>query len=157
MQQTGNVPMLQFGEEINAGKALLALLQQEQDCLVAADLDALGALAEEKTRLLARLGELAQARQRALAAAGLEDSEAGMQACLKAAPAAVRAEWDALMDIARDGKELNRVNGLLIGQHMARNNAALNALQGGDAPAGQLYGPDGQSASSGGSRRLVVG
>lgn len=157
MQQNGKAPALQFGEEIAAGKALLELLRQEQERLIAADVEALGPLTEEKSKLLARLGELAMLRQRALADAGIEDSEAGMQSLLQNAAASVRADWDQLMDIAREGKELNRVNGLLIGQHMSRNQTALNALQGGGQPAGALYGPNGQAASQGGSRRLVVG
>jgi flagellar biosynthesis protein FlgN len=157
MQQIGNAPAQQLGEEITACKALLQLLQQEQDHLVAADIDALGALTEEKSRLLGRLNELARQRQRALVAAGFEGSEAGMEAFLQNAPAAARSAFDELMEIARQGKELNRVNGMLIGQHMSRNQAALNALHGGTQPGGTLYGPDGQSASQGGSRRLVVG
>ncbi|GIZ52660.1 flagella synthesis protein FlgN [Noviherbaspirillum aridicola] len=157
MQQTGKAPALQFGEEIAAGKALLEVLRQEQECLIAADIEGLGALTEEKSKLLARLGEFAMQRQRALADAGIEDSEAGMQSLLKNAPSSVRADWDQLLAVAREGKELNRVNGLLIGQHMSRNQNALNALQGGGQAAGTLYGPNGQAASQGGSRRLVVG
>lgn len=157
MQQTGNAPALQLGEEITAGRALLQLLRQEQECLIAAGIDALGAITEEKARLLARMGELARQRQRALADAGFDDGEAGMQALLAGAPASARASWDELLDIARQGKELNRVNGLLLGQHMARNQAAMTALQGGGQAAGALYGPDGQSAAQTGSRRLVVG
>jgi len=157
MQQTGNPPALQLGEEIAAGHALLQVLQQEQEHLIAADVDALGALTEEKSRLLARMGELAMLRQRAVAAAGFDDSEAGMQSFLEHAAPSARADWEALIDIARQGKELNRVNGLLIGQHMSRNQAALNVLKGGDQPAGDLYGPNGQSAGQSASRRLVVG
>lgn len=157
MQQIGNASMLQLDEEITAGRALLELLRQEQQYLINADLDALAQLTEEKSRLLARMGELAMQRQRALAAGGLDDSDAGMRSFLAQAPAAIRADWDMLISIAREGKELNRINGLLLGQHMSRNQAALNALKGGDQAAGTLYGPDGQASTQNGTRRLVVG
>jgi flagella synthesis protein FlgN len=64
--------------------------------------------------------------------------------------------WKALLEVAGKAKELNRVNGLLIGQHMTRNQQALNILQGAPA-AGTMYGPDGQNASATSTRRLVIG
>jgi flagella synthesis protein FlgN len=62
-----------------------------------------------------------------------------------------------LLEIAAQAKELNRVNGLLLGQHMARNQQALNILQGNNQPAGTIYGPNGQPTSAASTRRLVVG
>lgn len=156
MQQTGNAPVLQLLEEIEAGTALLEVLRQEQENLIAANIEALGALTEEKTRLFSRMSELAMQRQRALASQGFEDSPAGFEAYLKTTPSLSEA-WEELMTIAREGKELNRVNGMLIGQHMARNQTALNALKGGDQSAGALYGPNGQAATGTASRRFVVG
>lgn len=156
MHTPGNGPATSLGEEIGAGKALLQLLKQEQEHLIKADLDGVTVVAEEKAKTVARMTELALQRHRSLAAAGFEASEAGMQNWIRKADAAAGKSWNELLDIAREAKELNRTNGLLIGQHMARNQNALNVLQG--TPQGaSLYGPDGQATSKSTSRTLVVG
>lgn len=158
MQNPGNSPADSLGKELDAGKALLTLLQQEQQHLVNADLDGLTRVTEEKTRAVACMTELAQGRHRALAAQGFEAGETGMRDWLntRAAAAAISKSWTALLDLAREAKELNRLNGLLLNQHMARNQGAINVLQG--APAGGgMYGPNGQSTSLASSRKLVVG
>lgn len=158
MQNTGPSPSFQLDDEIAAGKALQQLLRKEQEQLIGADIDGVGAVTEEKARLIAVMGELAQARHRALQAAGYEAGEAGMQQWVRQVGGDIADSWNALLEVARDCKELNRVNGLLIGQHMARNQAALNVLQGGrQSSGGALYGPDGQATSAAGGRRLVVG
>lgn len=161
MQNPGSSPADSLGKELDAGKALLTLLQQEQQHLVNADLDGLAGVTEEKSRTIGRMTELAQGRHRTLAAQGFEASETGMRAWLDtpaaaAAAAASSKSWTALLDLAREAKELNRLNGLLLNQHMARNQGAINVLQG--APAGGgMYGPNGQSTSQASSRKLVVG
>lgn len=156
MQNLGNSPADGLGEEFNAGKALLQLLKQEQELLISADVDALTKVTEEKTKMIARMGELAQRRHRNLAAAGFEASESGMQKWLKNAAPAAGKSWNELLDLTRQAKEQNRVNGMLIGQHMARTQNALNVLQG-TPQGGNLYGPNGQAASKSSSRKLVVG
>lgn len=151
-------PAESLGEEIGAGNALLQLLKQEQEHLVNADIEGLTRVTEEKNKAVARMSELAQRRYRILVAAGFAANEAGMQTWLKspaAAPTAGKA-WNDLLGLAQQAKELNRTNGLLIGQHMARNQTALNVLQG-NQQGSTMYGPDGQSASKSSSRRLVVG
>jgi flagella synthesis protein FlgN len=149
-------PADSLAEECAVLDKLLQLLRQEQAHLVDADVEALSGLTGEKAQAAARMAELAKGRHRALAAAGFEASEAGMQAWIANANADEARAWNALLEQARSAKELNRVNGLLINQHMGRNQAALNVLQGG-AQGGSFYGPNGQSATTFGSRRLVVG
>lgn len=158
MRNPGSSPAHSLGKELDAGKALLTLLQQEQQHLVNADLDGLTRVTEEKTKAVARMTELAQGRHRALAAQGFEASEAGMRDWLNtpAVAAASGKSWTALLDLAREAKELNRLNGLLLNQHMARNQGAINVLQGTPAGGG-MYGPNGQSTSRASSRKLVVG
>ncbi len=157
MQTSGNTPADSLGEEIAAGKLLLQLLRQEQENLVQADIEAMSSLTEEKMRTVARMTELAQRRYRALAAAGHEANEAGMQNWIKnPAAAAAGNAWNELLTLAQQAKELNRTNGLLIGQHLTRNQMALNVLQG-NQQGGAMYGPDGQAATKSGSRKLVVG
>lgn len=159
MQNFGNSPAQHLGEELDAGKLLLQLLRQEQEHLINADIDALTKLTEEKAQIVARMTELAQQRHRALGDGGFEAAETGMQAWLdsRTAPPAAVQGWKDLLAIAQQAKELNRTNGLLIGQHMARNQNALNTLVHGNSEGGSMYGPNGQSTSQPSSRRLVVG
>jgi flagella synthesis protein FlgN len=63
--------------------------------------------------------------------------------------------WQELLQLARSAKSLNNTNGLLITKHMARNQKALNILQGGRN--NNFYGPNGQSTATIRSRGLVVG
>lgn len=158
MQSLGNALAQALAEEVRAAGALLDLLRLEQAHLVDANIDELIKVTEEKTKIVARMGELSLGRHRSLANAGLEASEEGMQkwASSPTADAAAAQSWSALLELAREAKELNRTNGLLIGRHLARNQAALNILQGNDQ-AGGMYGPNGQSAAQSGSRRLVIG
>ncbi|HYC42164.1 MAG TPA: flagellar protein FlgN [Noviherbaspirillum sp.] len=158
MQSLGNTLAQTLAEEVRAAGALLDLLRQEQAHLVDANIDELIKVTEEKTKIVARMGELSLGRHRALAGAGLEASEEGMQkwASSPSTDASAAQSWAALLQLAREAKELNRTNGLLIGRHLSRNQAALNILQGG-GEGGNMYGPNGQSASQSGSRRLVIG
>ncbi len=158
MKTSGGSPAHKLGEELDAGNVLLLLLQQEQEHLINADLDGLARITEEKAKTIARMTELAQRRHLLLASTGFDASESGMQTWLESSAAAAGASksWNDLLGIAQKAKELNRTNGLLIGQHMARNQNALNVLQG-NQQGGTMYGPNGQSTSPASSRRLVVG
>jgi len=156
MQNPARNPGDSLAEELAAGHVLLQLLRQEQEYLIQANLEGLTAVIGEKTKTVARMTELALARHRSLGAAGHSADESGMQAWLKSASAETGKAWTELLDLAREAKEFNRTNGLLIGQHMSRNQNALNVLQG-NRGGGTMYGPTGQTTSSGGSRTLVVG
>jgi flagella synthesis protein FlgN len=158
MQKSGISPAERLGDEFSSGQVLLRVLQQEQELLINADIDGLTSLTEEKTKAVARMNELAQHRHRSLATAGFDASESGMQEWVTspAGAPAVGKVWNALLDLARQAKELNRVNGMLISQHMARNQSALNVLQG-TPQGGNMYGPNGQAAPRSSSRKLVVG
>jgi len=151
-------PADSLNEEHQAASSLLQILKQEQERLVEADIDGLVQLTEEKARLVTHMTDLAKRRHQTLAAAGFEASEAGMQAWLDASPnsTAARQAWKALLSLAESAKELNRLNGMLIGQHMARNQTALNVLQGA-AQGGSFYGPDGQATTKPTSRGVIVG
>ena len=158
MHSLGNTLAQTLAEEVRAAGTLLDLLRQEQSHLIDANIDELTKVTEEKTKVVARMGELSLGRHRALAGAGLEASEEGMQkwANSPSADASAAQSWNELLELAREAKELNRTNGLLIGRHLARNQAALNILQGA-GEGGNMYGPNGQSASQSGGRRLVIG
>ncbi len=157
MNPSGNSPAHQLHEENRAARMLLDLLKKEQAQLVAADIDALTALTEEKTRLVTRMSELAASRHQALAAAGFAATEEGMQAWLDNSqlPTA-RQSWKELLELARAAKDINRSNGLLIGKHLARSQSALDVLKGG-AQGQALYGPNGQSTARTSARGLAIG
>ncbi|KIF82166.1 flagella synthesis protein FlgN [Noviherbaspirillum autotrophicum] len=158
MHASGTSPAHGLDEEQQAANSLLQLLQQEQAALVNADVDGLIKLTGEKAKLAAQMTQLAKRRHKALAAAGFDATEAGMQSWLgsSGATTADNKVWTDLLAVMQAAKEHNRVNGLLISQHMTRNQNALNVLQG-NAQGGPIYGPDGQATTKIGSRRLVVG
>jgi flagella synthesis protein FlgN len=68
----------------------------------------------------------------------------------------LRAQWNHLLDMTREAKELNRVNGMLVNKQLAHTQGMLNALRPAAAGAG-VYGPAGQAVPTGPSRRFVVG
>lgn len=152
-------PISTVSTETRHVSALIALMQQEQALLVAADADGLAELTPRKNALLHELAALSATRHAALAAAGCEGSEAGMEPWLAVGgnPDA-RSQWGALLDLARQAKELNRVNGMLINKQLAHNQGVLNALR---MPAGAeaagVYGASGQTLASGPSKRYVIG
>lgn len=163
MQSSVSNPAGTLAEELGAARRLHQLLKQEQTQLIAADIDGLTALTEQKATVVARMTELAKSRHRALAAAGFPAEEAGMQAWLHGMPVAAdgsaaeaRKSWIELLALAQSAKQLNRTNGILINTHLARNQTALNVLRG-TAQGGNFYGPDGQQSMKAAARGLVVG
>ena len=143
-------------EERDALEALLRLLQHEQTRLVEADFDALVTVTGEKAGIVSRMSELAKSRHHWLAAAGFDPDETGMRAWLEQSPAPnVMEAWAGTLSLARAAKELNRVNGLLIGKHMSRSQQLLHVLIG-QCGSGMIYGPDGQSKVIPALRSLVV-
>lgn len=139
--------------------SLIELMKQEQQLLVAADADGLADTTPRKNALLQALADLSAQRHAALAAAGCEGSETGMGPWLAVGGNdEARAQWEALLVLAREAKELNRVNGMLINKQLAHNQGVLNALRmPAGADAGGVYGASGQAIGSGPSKRYVIG
>ncbi|GGE84612.1 flagella synthesis protein FlgN [Massilia psychrophila] len=140
--------------------SLVELMKQEQQCLVSADSDALVAITAQKSALVQQMAACASQRHQALGAAGFAAAEAGMEPWLAACSDADNAAgilWRELLERTRTAKELNRVNGMLINKQMTHTQVVLNAMR---TPAGGVdagvYGPSGQAATSGPSRRFVV-
>ena len=138
-------------DELAALRAFTAVLLQEQQALVTGDIDGLVPIVEEKTRLAAGLNRFAEQRQRLISAADLPNDRTGLEAWLAGQPikAQVRADWDKLLALTGEAQSLNESNGKLIAMRMQHNQQALNVLQ---SAANQtaLYGPDGQTKSTGG-------
>lgn len=158
MDKFGTSPADSLTEEQQAASRLLQVLKQEQALLIEANIDQLAALTEQKSKLVARMTELAGARHRALGSAGFDARESGMQAWLANTPAsaAIAKSWNELLELARAAKELNRTNGVLINRQMTRNQETLSVLQG-NRQGGNFYGPNGQSTTKTTTRGLVVG
>jgi flagella synthesis protein FlgN len=159
MNSFGTSPADSLSEEHKAVLVLTQLLQQEQEQLIQANIDGVAALTEEKAKAAARMAELANMRHNALAAAGFDAAESGMKAWAESAGASqeARHSWSELLTLAEAAKEINRVNGILIGKQMVRNQNALNVLQYGDAQPANVYGPNGQTTSKPVGRSIVVG
>jgi len=136
---------------------LLAVLQQEQAHLVAADIDRMTALTPHKSDLVSQLALLATARHKALAALGYAAEEAGMESWLAAHnDAAASALWQQVLDTTRAAKELNRINGMLINKHLSQTQGALQALRP-QQPGGNVYGPSGHTTSVSRGRGFIAG
>jgi flagella synthesis protein FlgN len=139
--------------------ALVELMKQEQQFLVAADADGLAGITPRKVALVQELAQLSRERHGALGNACFLTSEAGMEPWLAAhGDEAARSAWTGLLALTAEAKELNRVNGMLINRQMAHNQTVLNALRTpAAAPEATLYGAKGQTFGSAPSRRFVVG
>jgi flagella synthesis protein FlgN len=151
-------PASTFATERQLLDSLTGLLKEEQRLLVAADAEGVAGITPRKTQLVQQLATEAAQRHRALGAAGFVAGEAGMEPWLAAQGSSeVRAQWDALLDAAREAKELNRVNGMLINKQMAHGQQQLAELGVTDGGNAAVYGPGGLTIGAGPSKRFVIG
>jgi flagella synthesis protein FlgN len=159
MKSFGTSPADSLIEEHKAIRALTKILQLEQEHLISANVEGIAALTEEKAKAAAQMAELANLRHNALAAAGFEPIESSMKAWLESSPQAQTANqaWQELLELAEIANEINRVNGVLINKQMVRNQNVLNILQHGNVQDGNVYGPNGQTASKSTGRHFVAG
>lgn len=138
--------------------ALVDMMKQEQQLLMAADADALAELVPHKAVLVQELAQLSRQRHAVLKGMGFEADETGMEAWMVShADAETRAAWSGLLASTAEAKELNRVNGLLINRQLAHNQTVLQALR---TPTGgsesTLYGAKGQTFGAGAARRFLA-
>jgi len=152
-------PIDTLRQELALITALLDLMKQEQQMLVSADTDGLAALTPQKSQLISQMAMLAKQRHQSLGAAGFAAKEAGMEAWLDGCKDSTASPlWQALLERTREAKEQNRINGMLINKQLAHNQNMINAMrQPASAADTGFYGPTGQAAPSGPSRRFVVG
>lgn len=118
---------------------------------MAGDIDKLIPVIEEKTSLAASLNRFAEQRQRLISAAGMPNDRSGLEAWLatQRLGAKDRADWKKLLTLTGEAQALNEINGKLIAMRMQHNQQALNVLLSA-ANQATLYGPDGQTKSTGG-------
>jgi flagella synthesis protein FlgN len=141
--------------ELDKITELLEVLKQEQQDLVAADIDHLTSLTPHKSALVNDMATLATARHRALAEAGFPAMEAGMESWLAAQrDDAADMLWQRLLHQTREAKELNRLNGMLINKHLSTTQGALQALR---PQQTTVYGPSGLTSGSATRRGFIAG
>lgn len=134
--------------ELSRLEEFVALLQHEQELLKRGEPEPLLALIDSKNGLANTLAGLAQARERQLADLGLPAGRSGMENWLnRSGQAEDRRRWTRLLELAGQARDLNALNGRLIGLHMQHNQQALAALT---AAANKVttYGPDGQQQAA---------
>ncbi|WP_256079185.1 flagella synthesis protein FlgN [Massilia sp. YIM B04103] len=148
-------PMASLHAEQNLISALLEILKLEQKHLVAADIDSLTALTPQKTALVNQMAVLASQRHSALGAAGYAAQESGMEAWLAASgDATAHSLWQQVLELTREAKEMNRLNGVLINKHLNHTQGALNALR--PQTQSQVYGPSGHATAGRSSRGFLA-
>ena len=150
-------PSASLVKEQQIMQTLQQLLLQEQAVLIEASIDGLVELTQEKSSLIGDLGRLAKQRHLALAANGFNTNESGMLEWIASIPSVdIAAGWNSLLSMTKEARELNRINGMLIGRHLLRNQSELNVLQG-KPQNSNFYGRDGQSTGTGVGRGLAIG
>lgn len=143
-----------LGEELARLQEFVGLLQREQELLKGSETEALLVLIENKNILANALAEQSRARENRLQALGLASGRAGMDAWLSSSGnTEERQAWARLLELAGMARELNALNGKLIGMHMQHNQQALTALLSA-ADNAATYGPDGQQQTGLGGRML---
>lgn len=134
-----------LAEEINSFGQFCLLLEQEREALARLDQNLLDDLISRKQMLCEHLACLAEERQ---ALTG-PDAAAGL---LRVAPE-LAGEWQRLLTLARQARELNQLNGTLIEARLQHNQNAMAILQLGDSMAA-TYDADGLSRAGGAARHL---
>ena len=157
MTSNSLLPSHTLADEKLVTSRLVEALQQEQDLLSGnGDADKIPDIINEKANIVADMATLADQRHKTLAALGFTAGENGMQSWIdQHGSAEDKQVWEELFALAQSARELNRLNGLLIGKQMAINQNAMNILQG--KSNGSFYGPDGQSSLRSSGRPLGIG
>jgi flagella synthesis protein FlgN len=152
-------PLTTLPDEHALISSLVELMKQEQQHLVVADIDGLNAVTPQKSHLVIQMAELAKQRHAALGQIGFPTQESGMRAWLDSSGDRDAATlWDQVLQLTREAKEINRVNGMLINKHLAYNQTVMQAMHTPTGSAGaSIYGPNGQTTGLGNSRRFVLG
>lgn len=132
--------------ELAVLRDFVAVLQREQAALTEGHADSLMALAEQKVAYAEQLAALNLDRDILLRAAGLADGNGGMQAwrSLDNLPTKTQNDLASVIELARESRRLNDLNGKLVSERMQHNQQALHVLLSA-VKQSALYGPDGQT------------
>ena len=140
--------------DINACKALLALLEKEQAQLKERDIEALSQIIEEKAPLLSQLEQSAEVRSAWARSQNVQDVAQAWQSLLTQLDSEKLTEdWRRLKVLLQQCKEKNEVNGKMLIRNQKVFARLLDILRGQNT-ANDLYNATG--AASGGVRTQVV-
>jgi flagella synthesis protein FlgN len=146
--------------ELESANLLLDVLREEQERLLSSGVSGLEEIVTRKAELLVQLNGYTQYRHDSLSLEGHEPTLRGMKTWLESDATkpdiiGIEKDWNELLEVTRSAKELNRLNGMLISSHLAKNQQALSILRGGRHDTG-IYGPDGQPSRSATPVRSVI-
>ncbi|MBL8480826.1 MAG: flagellar protein FlgN [Rhodocyclaceae bacterium] len=144
-----------LGQEARSLRAVTTVLYAEQRALKSRAADQLPALAEQKGELYGDLAAMERLRQMFFSRLGVHPDQSGVQNWLaRQGSAAAREAWNEILQLAREARDVNAINGKLIDEQMQTNRQALAVLVAASDRAGS-YGPDGRPVAFGRhSRRL---
>ena len=154
LPKNGSIALLQYLQtECELLRQFVDLLGHEQALLRAGEVDNLLPITEQKNSLSGQLNALSSQRLPALVALGFSGDRSGMEAWqVSLSPSdPCRKAWDEILLLARQARDINTLNGNLIHIRMQHNHQAMESLQLNKGTI-DLYGPDGQTASSGNRR-----
>lgn len=132
--------------ELGLLRQFVDVLQREQAALTNGATDSLMALAEEKVRYAEHLAAMNHDRDIRLHAAGFGKGRDALQAWRTTSDLSIKTQNDlaSLIELAKEARRLNELNGKLVADRMQHNQQALNVLLSA-AKQSALYGPDGQT------------
>lgn len=139
-----------MGELISAELSVLRqfvdVLQREQTALTDGTTDSLIALANEKVHYAEQLAAMNHDRDLKLQAAGFDMGRDGMQTWRTTSDLPVKVQNDlaTVVELAKEARRLNDINGKLVADRLQHNQQAMNVLLTA-AKQSALYGPDGQT------------
>lgn len=128
------------------------LLEREEALLIAGDTDGLLTLTADKTERYRQLQRLHDDKAMLLGRLGRSNADASIRELCAGLPRVLQ-RWDEVLELARNAKERNGLNGKLITERMQHNQAALSVLLSA-ANHPQLYDAAGQTRPTGGGRIL---
>lgn len=128
-------------------EALITLLETERESLAHGQVDGqrLSQLAKDKQQAIAQLEQLESQRISAQRKLGYGEGRLGAERAAQDAGCA--RDWQAFRERAQHAKQLNQLNGVLVGSRLTQNQRILDFLN--EAAGKSLYGPDGQSRRRG--------
>lgn len=141
--------------ELGILREFVEVLRREQAALTDGATDSLMDLAEEKIRHAEHIANLHRDRDALLRSAGLKGGREGIQALGDAGslPVSAQNELVTLLELAKEARSLNELNGKLVNDRLQHNQKALNALTSA-AQQSTIYGPDGHTQIGAGGRTL---
>ena len=151
-------PVASVSLERDATRNFIDILRKEQAALQQPGTSLLLAIANEKAHQAQLLTRLADTRNAWLLELGHTQDRTGMERSLHDCPDAADT-WQELLQLAETASQLNRINGILVGQRLRYTQQAISVLQASThgTQNAELYRSDGQSQPFFGGRQLGEG